>query len=71
MLYGCKELHVHTDHKNLSFANLNSQRVLQWRLFVEEFNPQFPYIKGEHNAFADALSRLPFEEGQRAADDVY
>jgi len=24
MLYGCKQLNIHTDHKNLTFANLNS-----------------------------------------------
>ena len=33
MLYGCKELHVHTDHKNLMYTNLNSECILHWRLF--------------------------------------
>ena len=59
MLYGCRELHVHTDHRNLTYQNLTSQRVIRWRLFLEEFHPHFHYVKGEHNVVADALSRLP------------
>ena len=72
MLYGCKELHVHTDHKNLTYTKLNSRRILRWRLELEDFAPIFHYIKGSHNAIADSLSRLgirPFAlEEQKSAD---
>ena len=58
MLYGCRELNIYTDHKNLTFHNLNSRRVLRWRLLLEDFAPTFHYIQGAHNAIADSLSRL-------------
>jgi hypothetical protein len=67
MLYGCQELHVHTDHTNLLYHSLASQRVTRWRLFIKDFNPLFAYIKGSRNTLADALSRRPCSE--RQSDD--
>jgi len=49
---------VHTDHKNLTCKNFNTERVMRWRLILEEFGPDLHYIKGERNIVADALSRL-------------
>jgi hypothetical protein len=62
MLYGCPNITVYTDHKNNTFANFQTQRVLRWRLFLDEYGVKFKYIKGETNSLADALSRLPFDE---------
>ena len=39
-----------------------SQRVMRWRLILEEFGPDIQHIKGEDNVVADAISRLPMSE---------
>ena len=49
---------VHTDHKNLTCKNFNTERVMRWRLILEEYGPELLYIKGEDNIVADALSRM-------------
>ena len=53
-----QQIHVHTDHENLTQKKFNSDRVMRWRLYIEEYSPDLTYIKGEANVVADALSRL-------------
>jgi hypothetical protein len=53
---------VHTDHKKITYAKSTSDRVMLWRLLIEEFGPEFKYIQGKHNLIADALSCLEMED---------
>lgn len=54
----------HTDHLNLLYRKLPSQRLIRWRLLLEEFSPQVKHVKGEDNDAADALSRLEMSEDE-------
>ena len=57
-----QKIKVHTDHENLTYKNFNSDRVMRWRLYIEEYSPDLHYIKGTHNVVADALSRLEMND---------
>ena len=56
-----QQIIVHTDHENLTYVKFNSDRVMRWRLFIEEYSPYLRYVKGEINIVADALSRLELD----------
>ena len=56
------EMEVFTDHKNLTFKQFNTERVMRWRLLIEEFGPKLTCIKGANNIVADALSRMRLSE---------
>ena len=53
-----QQIEVFTDHKNLVYKTFNTERVMRWRLIIEEYGPKLTYIKGESNVVADALSRM-------------
>jgi hypothetical protein len=57
MLLG-EDIHVFTDHKNLTFDTVKMQCVLCWCTKIEEFSPILHYIEGPHNILANNLSRL-------------
>ena len=56
-----QQITVYTDHMNLTYKTFNTERVMRWRLILEEYSPNIVYVKGEKNIVADALSRLEME----------
>ena len=50
---------IHTNHQNLIHNSFTSDRVMRWRLYLEEYSLEIRYIKGESNQVADNLPRLP------------
>jgi Integrase zinc binding domain/RNase H-like domain found in reverse transcriptase len=69
-----QQIIVHTDHKNLTCKNFDTERVMRWCLVLEEYGPELRYIPGEHNIVADALSRLgmidnPISTGNQMAPE--
>jgi hypothetical protein len=60
-------IRVYTDHKNLIYKNFNTDRVMRWRLILEEYGPELIYTKGSTNIVADALSRLEIDTTKNIA----
>jgi hypothetical protein len=51
-----QQIIIHTDHKNLLYANQTTDRILRWRLFMKEIGTKFRHISGKKNVVADTLS---------------
>lgn len=47
---------------------MSSDRVMRWRLLLEEYGVQFEHISGKDNIWADSLSRHPIEEDKDLLD---
>jgi hypothetical protein len=58
-----QQIVVHTAHKNF-----NTERVMRWRLIIEEFGPTMEYIKGPKNIVADTLSCLEMTSNVESLD---
>ena len=48
--------------ENLAQRDFKSQRLLTWRLLIEEFLPTIKYIPGTTNITLDTLSHYPRKE---------
>ena len=61
---------VHTDHLNLLYDKLASNRLIRWRMLIEEFGPKFQHVAGSDNIVADTLSRIDMEHRDRDEIDT-
>ena len=61
-------INVFTDHRNLTFKNFNTQRVLHQQCHIEEYSPKIYYLEGKRNVLADAFSRLPRFDDPKAIE---
>jgi hypothetical protein len=41
-----QQILVVTDHQNLTYKRFNTERVMRWHLIIEEYGPEFYYVKG-------------------------
>ena len=44
--------------------------IMRWRLLIEDFGPEFLYIKGENNITAGALLCLPMDLIQDPTNNI-
>ena len=67
------EIEIHTDHKNLVHETMlmNSDRVMRWRLIIEEYGTEIKYIPGTENVVADALRRLTMAEEEEKTKELF
>eukprot|EP00922_Rhytidocystis_sp_ex-Travisia-forbesii_P056234 GHVS01083268.1.p1 GENE.GHVS01083268.1~~GHVS01083268.1.p1 ORF type:complete len:282 (+),score=1.82 GHVS01083268.1:3-848(+) len=71
-LRGLPTFDVETDHASLAWLwRGTSQRLVRWRLALQEYNMKIHYRRGSENAHADVLSRdVEFSDIDRTCDDI-
>ena len=64
MILLSQQLKIYADHKNITCKKFNINRVLRWRLILEEYGLGIEYIPGNKNTDANTLSQLLNNENQ-------
>jgi hypothetical protein len=71
-LYGRKFI-LETDHQPLAYlaqAKLTNGRLMRWSLFLQQYQVQLRYIRGNSNVGADCMSRLLESEVKGSLQDM-
>eukprot|EP00957_Ditylum_brightwellii_P049471 3753106-Ditylum_brightwellii.AAC.1 len=67
------QIRVYTNHKNQTYKNFKTARVIQWCMILEDDAPKLIYIPGNTNVIANILSHLDNNNGSKPSkkpDDV-
>ena len=71
-----RKFHLLTDHRNLTFlanpygSKGTSEKVVRWRLAIQEYDFDITHIEGAKNIAADAFSRLVKQPQKGSPDDI-
>jgi hypothetical protein len=57
ILFG-QQIIILTDHRNILYNKLSSDRIIRWRLLLEEYGPEYVHVSGKDNIVADAWSQM-------------
>eukprot|EP00957_Ditylum_brightwellii_P135189 10307321-Ditylum_brightwellii.AAC.1 len=60
-----QQIRVYTNHKNLTYKNFSTARVIWWCMILEDYVPKFIYISDSMNVVANMLSCLDNNNGSK------
>ena len=63
-----QQIKVYINHQNLTYVNFDTERIMRWRLIIEEYSPELIYLKGQTNIVAHALSRLNIDTSKQISN---
>ena len=63
-------MRIYTDTKTITCKFVYTNRLIIWRLILEDFGQDIEYIKCNKNIVDEALSRLPLNVNQDITEEV-
>ncbi len=56
--FSTAEMHIHTDHLNITTNNTTPDCIMCWLNYIVQFNPYIHFVPGKVNSIADMLAQL-------------